>query len=137
MILKQLTVVQLPVLIDDETYSYLILGMQYKYTVIETEEKESKKIMSDVRYLIGDPHYGLLYGTRDPSLDWNEIGRKSMADGVSYFDYGSDEGKYQWRDAQWFEKNTNGNTTKTWMMLFCMPSSLTQNLNTKHKCVFL
>ena len=93
---------KVPIIIDDGEYSYILLA-------IYCDDSDND---NSYYYLIGDPHYGMLYGKRDVNIDWNKLGEHSNEDN-NVFDYGMDYGKIQWKKSEFFE-----NRDKTWMMLF-------------------
>ena len=84
---KYLTKTGLPILIDNGISSYMIAGVRGGAT-------------SQVMYRIIDPHYGLSYA---------KVPLGFVPDGV--FDYGNDDGKDTWREAEFIHD-------KEWMMLF-------------------
>ena len=95
---------KLPIIIDDGEYSYILLA-------IYCGNNDDNYF-----YLIGDPHYGMLYGKRDVKKDWNKLGQDSNENN-NVFHYGPDYGKMQWKKGEFLE-----NRNKTWMMLFVSPS---------------
>lgn len=95
---------QLPIIIDDGDYSYILMG-------ISCDDDGG-----DVWYLIGDPHYGMMYGKRDVKVNWNDLGKNSNEEN-NIFNYGPDFGKIQWKPSTFLEESN-----KTWMMLFVTKS---------------
>merc|ERR1719375_1960233 len=86
---------ELPMLIDNGTYSYMIAGM--------------RDCDQALQYRILDPHYGMLY---PPGLA-TELGAYSASLGP--LPYGSDEGKDTWQPARWVEEDFAGGDE--WMLL--------------------
>ena len=98
MIVQHLRAHSVPIIMDDGEYSYLLLA-------IHVDDGR-------VSYLVGDPHYGMMYGARDPTTKWSELGRHSDEE-HNVFQYGLDYGKMQWKEGKFVEQSN-----KTWMFLF-------------------
>ncbi|ETO22645.1 hypothetical protein RFI_14547 [Reticulomyxa filosa] len=79
-IIKHLESVNLPILIDDGSYSYLISGIDFK----------------NEKYEIIDPHYGMLYSKNPPNTTSSD--KKNI--------YGDDSGKIRWEAFDWFENQS-------------------------------
>merc|ERR550525_1408196 len=113
MIYQHLKKQKSPIIIDDGDYSYIIIGISSEDN---GQSVDGCNGMKDVWYLIGDPHYGMSYGTRDVNVKWNELGKKSTEEN-NLFDYGPDYGKVQWKLSTFLEQSE-----RTWMMLFVTKS---------------